>query len=111
MTSISTHADLMRRAYRATHGLVYMVWDGRRWLQPVEADGWGSDLAALASTLCNLSGCLAAIRPPPPSVADAGGEVGPTFAGEGHGGIEDPREPCPASLRLAGIYFCNADTN
>jgi hypothetical protein len=25
----------MRRAYRATHGYVYMVWDGRRWLQSV----------------------------------------------------------------------------
>jgi hypothetical protein len=26
----------MRRAYRATHGYVYMVWDGRRWLQQVD---------------------------------------------------------------------------
>jgi hypothetical protein len=32
----STHADLMRRAYRVTHGYVYMVWDGRRWLQQVD---------------------------------------------------------------------------
>jgi hypothetical protein len=31
----STQADLMRRAYRATHSYVYMVWDGRRWLQQV----------------------------------------------------------------------------
>jgi hypothetical protein len=31
----SRHADLMRRAYRATHSYVYMVWDGRRWLWPV----------------------------------------------------------------------------
>jgi hypothetical protein len=26
----------MRRAYRATRSLVYMVWDGRRWLQQVD---------------------------------------------------------------------------
>jgi hypothetical protein len=32
----STHADLMRRAYRATHSYVYKVWDGRRWPQEVE---------------------------------------------------------------------------
>jgi hypothetical protein len=32
----STHAEVMRRAYRATHGYVYMVWDGRRWLQQVD---------------------------------------------------------------------------
>jgi hypothetical protein len=32
----STHADPMRRAYRATHGYVYMVWDGRGWLQSVD---------------------------------------------------------------------------
>ena len=32
----STHADVMRRAYRATHSYVYMVWDGRRWLQQVD---------------------------------------------------------------------------
>jgi hypothetical protein len=31
----STRADIMRRAYRATHKLVVMVWDGRRWLRPV----------------------------------------------------------------------------
>jgi hypothetical protein len=59
--------------------------------------------AARPGTMCNLSGCLAAIRPPSPVGRDAGGEVGRIFAGEGHGGIEDPREPCPTSLRLAGI--------
>jgi hypothetical protein len=32
----SSHTDLMRRAYRATHSYVYMVWDGRRWLQQVD---------------------------------------------------------------------------
>jgi hypothetical protein len=32
----STHTDLMRRAYRATHSYVYMVWDGRRWLHKVD---------------------------------------------------------------------------
>ena len=32
----SSHADVMRRAYRATHGYVYMVWNGRRWLQQVD---------------------------------------------------------------------------
>jgi len=31
----STHANLMRRAYRATHSYVYLVWHGRRWLQQV----------------------------------------------------------------------------
>jgi hypothetical protein len=37
----STHADVMRRAYRATHGYVYMVWDGRRWLQQVDGQWVG----------------------------------------------------------------------
>jgi hypothetical protein len=32
----STHADLMRRAYRATHTYIVMIWDGRRWLQSVD---------------------------------------------------------------------------
>ena len=31
----SSHADLMRRAYRATHTLIVMIWNGRRWLRPV----------------------------------------------------------------------------
>ncbi len=30
----STHADVVRRAYRATDSHVYMIWDGRRWLRP-----------------------------------------------------------------------------
>jgi hypothetical protein len=30
----SSHADLMRRAYRATHTLIVMIWNGRRWLRP-----------------------------------------------------------------------------
>jgi hypothetical protein len=37
----STHADLMRRAYRATHSYVYMVWDGRQWLQSVDGQWVG----------------------------------------------------------------------
>jgi hypothetical protein len=31
----STRADLMHRAYRATHTFIVMVWDGRRRLRPV----------------------------------------------------------------------------
>jgi hypothetical protein len=31
----SSRADLMRRAYRATHTFIAMVWDGQRRLRPV----------------------------------------------------------------------------
>jgi hypothetical protein len=37
----SSHADLMRGCYRATHGYVQMVWDGRRWLQQVDGQWVG----------------------------------------------------------------------
>jgi hypothetical protein len=39
----STRADVMRRAYRATHKLGVMVWDGRRWLRPVGGNGCGRE--------------------------------------------------------------------
>ena len=32
----SSRADIMRRAYRATHRYIVMIWDGRRWLQSVD---------------------------------------------------------------------------
>jgi hypothetical protein len=37
----SSRADVMRRCYRATHSYVYMVWDGRRWLQAVDGQWVG----------------------------------------------------------------------